>query len=67
MTMGPGAYDEETTMVMKRTKAHAVILIVIGGTKGEGFSIQSTPEVILKLPVLLRDIADQIDADTRRN
>jgi hypothetical protein len=63
MTMGPGKYDEEATLVMERTKAKGVIVIVLGGNQGEGFSCQATLEVVLTLPAMLRDIANQLDAD----
>ena len=64
MAIGPGRYDEEATIVMETTKAQGVILIVIGGNKGEGFAIQATLDVTLALPKMLRLIADQIEADT---
>jgi hypothetical protein len=63
VTIGPGKYDDEATWVRERTKASGVILIVIGGDKGQGFAAQATLEVTLTLPAMLRDIADQIEAD----
>lgn len=63
MAVGPGRYDDEATTVMKATEASGVILIVIGGNKGEGFACQATLEVTLSLPKMLRSIADQIEAD----
>lgn len=63
MTVGPGKYDDEATLVQKRTNALGVILIVIGGDKGEGFACQATLEVTLALPAMLRSIADQIETD----
>ena len=63
MAIGPGKYDEETTWVQARTQARGVILIVIGGNQGEGFSCQTTPEVLPLLPKMLRTIADQLEAD----
>jgi hypothetical protein len=64
MTVGAGKYDAEATTVMESTKAQGVIVIVFGGNRGEGFAIQATLEVTLDLPFLLRNIADQIEADT---
>jgi hypothetical protein len=63
MTLGPGKYDDEVTVVRNLTQAAGVVLIVIGGAKGEGFAIQATLEVTLALPQMLRTIADQLDAD----
>lgn len=70
--IGPGKYDDETRSA---TGAHTVILIVIGGAKGDGVSLQwcarfpsqSVPLPFFDrlLPKLLRDIADQIEAETR--
>jgi hypothetical protein len=65
MTIGPGKYDDETTMVQAKTQARGVVLIIIGGNKGEGFSIQATLEVTLAVPKMLRRIADQIEADLK--
>ena len=63
--IGPGRYDDEATMVMERVKAQGVILIVVGGSKGEGFACQATFPTMLQLPAMLRSIADQIDADLK--
>jgi hypothetical protein len=63
MTIGPSKYDDEVTWVRERTKASGVILIVIGGDRGQGFAAQATPAVTLSLPKMLRDMADQIEAD----
>jgi hypothetical protein len=63
MTMGPGKYDDLATVVQAQTQARGVILIVIGGNRGEGFSCQATLEVTLALPAMLRNIADQMEAD----
>ena len=62
--IGPGKYDAEATMVQQSTEAHGVIVIVIGGNRGEGFSCQATADVTLALPKLLRTMADQIEGDT---
>jgi hypothetical protein len=63
MAIGPGKYDDEVTEIMKSTQANGAILIVIGGNKGEGFCCQATLEVTLRLPKMLRLIADQLEAD----
>jgi hypothetical protein len=59
--IGPGKYDAEATLVMESAKAAGVIIIVIDGDRGEGFSIQATLEVTLLLPKMLRMIADDLD------
>jgi hypothetical protein len=63
VTVGPGKYDDETAAVMEAVNASGVILIVLGGDRGDGFEVHATPEVVLKLPEMLRDIADQVEKD----
>lgn len=63
MSFGPGKYDKETTLVQKLTGG-SVIVIVVGGDRGEGFSVQATADVLWTLPDMLREIAKQMEADT---
>lgn len=67
MTHGPGKYDDATTAARLSTDALGVALIVIGGRAGSGFSVQGPPELLLDLPTLLRDLADQIESDFVRS
>ena len=61
---GPGKYDEYATVVREHTEADGVILIVIEGNQGSGFSVQSvTPGLNEKLPELLRHLANEIEQD----
>ena len=64
MAIGPGKYDHLATFVRQQTDALAVILIVLDGDKGAGFSVQARGDVALSLPALLRRVADDIEADT---
>jgi hypothetical protein len=66
MSDGPGKYDDEATWVRERIKASGVILIVVGGDRGQGFEVQATLEVTLNLPTMLRTLADQIEADLKQ-
>jgi hypothetical protein len=66
MAVGPGKYDDLATYVRKQSQAQGVVVIVVGGNKGSGFSVQLTPGVLLPLPTLLRTIADDIERDTPR-
>jgi hypothetical protein len=63
MTIGPGKYDDLVTPIIASTQARGVVLIVVSGNRGEGFSCQATLEVTLALPAMLRNIADQMEAD----
>jgi hypothetical protein len=66
MAHGPGKYDDACTAVRVATQAHGVALIIIGGHSGSGFSVQGPAEIQLALPLLLRTMADQIEADMMR-
>jgi hypothetical protein len=64
MAVGPGKYDDLATTVREQAHAAGVIVIVIGGDKGEGFAMQADVRTMLALPQMLRHIADQIEQDT---
>jgi hypothetical protein len=63
MAIGPGKYDALCTHVRDQTKARGVLLIVLGGDKGNGFACQADLVTTLALPDLLEHIARQIRAD----
>lgn len=58
----PGNYDELCVEAREKAQATAVILLVIAGQHGSGFSAQAPLDVLLKLPTLLRMMADDIEA-----
>ena len=59
---GPGKYDDLATLVRERADAEAVVVVVLGGNKGSGFSVQATDQwVSYKLPELMRALAEQIE------
>jgi 1,4-dihydroxy-2-naphthoyl-CoA synthase len=64
VALGPGKYDDLATYVREQTDAVGVIVIVVRGAKGDGFSVQASAEITAKLPVFLRLVADGIEADT---
>lgn len=61
MPIGPGKYDEECTMIRSITSADGVLLAVVHGRLGDGFSMQAPPEVMKKMPSILRAIADDME------
>lgn len=63
MAQGPGKYDDFATKLRRDTEAAAVIVAVIGGTLGNGFSVQGFAEHLVNLPGMLRSMADQIEKD----
>lgn len=60
---GPGKYDDACTAVRVALQAQALALIVFGGHSGSGFAVQGSPEFVLKLPEILRRMADSIEHD----
>jgi hypothetical protein len=62
--IGPGKYDDAAT-VARAVSGGSVVLLVIGGEHGEGFSVQAELPVLMQLPRLLRVVADAIERDAR--
>jgi hypothetical protein len=64
--LGPGKYDDLCTEVREKTGAESVILLVFDDNNGSGFSCQMTLPILLRLPEMLRSMADQIEAERRQ-
>lgn len=61
---GPGRYDDLATRARKDASASAVILVILGGSKGSGFSVQSRTDIAPRaVAMILRDMADRIEND----
>jgi hypothetical protein len=60
-TNGPGKYDAAATVARVATGAEGVALIVFNGHDGNGFSAQLPADLLIVVPAILRDMADQID------
>jgi hypothetical protein len=65
MALGAGKYDDECTLAREKAEAEGIILIVFNGKKGNGFSCQAPLDVLLRLPSVLRDLADTIERDNQ--
>ena len=64
MPIGPGKYDKYCTEVRENARAQAVVLIVLNGARGSGFSVQASSE--LDPPVLadlLQHVVNQMRSD----
>lgn len=61
MAIGPGKYDPECTRIMQEQDAQIVLVIVVDGKRGNGFSCQCTPEWLVAVPQLLRSVAADIE------
>jgi hypothetical protein len=64
--IGPGKYDDECSFVRIECHAAGVLLLVIDGDKGSGFSVQAPLLLQVSLPVLLRELADNIERDMQK-
>jgi hypothetical protein len=58
--IGPGKYDDLCTLVREGAKAGAVVVIIIDGEHGFGFSVQATAGFTYKLPDILDTLAKDI-------
>ncbi|HVG50926.1 MAG TPA: hypothetical protein VM867_04760 [Xanthobacteraceae bacterium] len=67
MPIGPGKYDDLCTLAREQAGVRdkgGVILIVIGGRDGAGFSCQADLPTTMSLPKILEHVAAQIRAST---
>lgn len=63
MATGPGKYDDICTYVRDAAQAEGVLIIVINGEKGSGFSAQLTGQLAAEVPDMLENMAKQIRED----
>lgn len=64
--MKPGKYDPECEAAYKATEAKGVMLLVIDGKHGNGFSAILRGEMVVKVPVLLRRMAQEIENEAKK-
>lgn len=67
MPFGPGRYDKECVRILDETEADCVLVLVMGGKSGSGFSTAAKGLqgvfVAMLAPQILRDVADEIEKD----
>jgi len=65
--MGPGKYDDLATAAMAAARAEFAAVIIIGGDKGNGFSVSmlDDPQLAGIVPNVLRQMADEMERSTR--
>lgn len=61
--IGAGKYDEECTIVREKTNASGVILLVMNGDRGAGFSCQGDLGSMAVMADLLENVAKQMRMD----
>lgn len=65
---GEGKYDQVCTMARLMAKANNIMLLVIDGEHGPGFSAHSDdPQFEQRIPGLLRQVADAIEQDNQKD
>lgn len=66
MAIGPGKYDDLCSFVREQVQVEesgGVLLLVIGGNRGGGFSLQCDPTILMVLPEILDNLAAEIRKD----
>lgn len=61
--IGAGKYDALATLVRHHSRASGVLLVVLGGKKGDGFSCQADAYTTARIPEMLDTISKQIRGD----
>jgi hypothetical protein len=67
MPIGPGKYDAICTHAREAADAEGVVLIILNGKRGSGFSVQASPVVTALLADLLRNTADLVEKAVARD
>jgi hypothetical protein len=61
MPIGPGKYGARAEQLLKEVGGELCLVLLLGGDKGPAFDVCCTnPALLLQLPLLLRDLADNI-------
>jgi len=64
---GVGHYDDQATVTRILTEADGVIVMVFGGKRGDGFSLQTAdPDLDKRLPDILRYLANEIEKENEK-
>ena len=59
-------YEADCERVRRKQKALGVLLIVVHGVKGDGFSASMHPDLAKAIPGMLRSVADEIEASMKK-
>ncbi|RYG34587.1 MAG: hypothetical protein EON93_07840 [Burkholderiales bacterium] len=62
-----GKYGLEVDALMERLEAQGVLVAVVAGLNGTGFSVRGSQEVLAAMPGVLRKMADQMEAASVRD
>lgn len=74
MSIGPGKYDELCTVVREGAQAEGAVVIVIGGNRGSGFSVQGSLAVhklvrdtLVRMTTVVHDDVASLERDRMRS
>ena len=67
MPEGGGKYDTLATIARQTAEADGIIMLIINGDMGSGFTVQAESHIAKYLPGLLRDMADEIETQMKEN
>lgn len=62
---GGGRYEQQCVRLQQDLRAEAVILFVVNGAFGTGFSVRASVEFANRLPQVLRNMANDIEQINR--
>lgn len=61
MPEGAGKYDDLCVDVLTKTNAECVVVMVVNGNRGNGFSVNSVNhKIVFEIPEMLEHMAEQI-------
>lgn len=64
--MATDDYTQLATLVVHVARAAGALVLILGGDRGTGFSVDVPPDLYPGLPSLLRHMADDVQADVER-
>lgn len=65
MAVGPGKYDRVCTELREAMGADAVVVIILNGKRGTGFSMQASPQAARAMPDLLEVVVKGMRDDIK--
>jgi hypothetical protein len=63
MPIGPGKYDDICSKIRQEVNAKGVVLLILGGDKGDGFSCQAEKHLLECLRLCLEQSAEAMKQD----
>jgi hypothetical protein len=61
--IGASKYDGECQALQEATSGKLVLIMIVDGNKGNGIACRGLPSLIVQVPQLLRQYADQLERE----